>query len=280
MSELADLFSRLTLSSIVDILLVALLFFGLFYLMQGTRAVTLLRGILLLVLAAIIGSTIFHFTAFTWLIRNSLPALLVAIPVIFQPELRRALERLGRPRSLILSRPNSSTTQFIATLSRASGALSKAELGALIVIEGRTGLQEYIDSGVWLDAELSVLLLITIFNKATDLHDGAVIIRDERIAAAGCMLPLSENPDVERDLGTRHRAALGITESTDAIAIVISEETGVISVGQNGRLTRYLDEGNLNRTLTSLLAGHRMNGRGPRLLPALKPSERMKSLLK
>jgi diadenylate cyclase len=267
--DLPDLFSHITVSSIVDILLVASIFFGLFYLMQGTRAVTLVRGILLITFAVLVVSTFLRLPAFTWLIRNSIPALLVGIPVIFQPELRRALERLGRPSSLLTTRRNGSSTQFIATMSRASGALSKQGLGALIVMERNTGLQEYVDTGVLLDAGVTVDLLLTIFNKGTPLHDGAVIIRDERILAAGCTLPLSENPDLERELGTRHRAAVGITETTDAIAIVISEESGVISVGQNSRLTRYLDEGGLNRLLTSLYSPRSTDGRLARTLLVL-----------
>lgn len=250
-----DLFARFNLSSIVDILLVALVFLGLFYLVRGTRAVILLRGILLVAFATVLASTLFDLTAFNWLIRNSIPALLVAIPVIFQPELRRALERLGRPRTLLGGSTTDATTKFLATLSRAAGALSRMQCGALLVIEGRTGLQEYMDTGIKLDAELSVDLVLTIFNKATNLHDGAVMIRDERLYAASCMLPLSESTDVDRDLGTRHRAALGVTESTDAISIVVSEETGAISVAHNGRLIRNLDEGNLNRLLTNLYTG-------------------------
>lgn len=234
--------------------------------MQGTRAVTLVRGILLITFAVLLVSTFLRLPAFTWLIRNSIPALLVAIPVIFQPELRRALERLGRPSSLLIPRRNVSSTQFIATLSHASGAISKHGLGALIIIERNTGLQEYVDTGVLLDAEVTVDLLLTIFNKGTPLHDGAVIIRDERIVAAGCTLPMSENQNLERELGTRHRAGVGITESTDAIAIVISEESGVISVGQNARLTRYLDEGALNRLITSIYAPRSSDGRLARSL--------------
>jgi len=170
---------------------------------------------------------------------------------------------------LLMGRRNTSTIQFIATLSRASGAISKQGLGALLVIERNTGLQEYVDTGVRLDAELSVDLVLTIFRKGTPLHDGAVIIRDERILAAGCTLPLSENPDLERELGTRHRAGVGITETTDAITIIISEESGVISVAQNARLTRYLDEGNLNRLLTSMYAPRSPNGKLGRSLLVL-----------
>lgn len=254
MSE-QDLLARLNASSLVDILLVAFVFLGLFYLVRGTRAVTLLRGILLVAFLGVLASTFLNLTAFNWLIRNSIPALLVAIPVIFQPELRRAFERLGRPRTLIGARTTDATTKFLATISRAAGGLSRKMCGALMIIEGRTGLQEYVDTGVQVDAEVSVDLLLTIFDKHTNLHDGAVILRDERILAASAMLPLSENPDIDRDLGTRHRAALGVTESTDAIAIVVSEETGGISVAHNGRLIRNLDEGNLNRLLTNLHTG-------------------------
>lgn len=275
-----DLLARLTVSSLVDILLVALVFLGLFYLVRGTRAVTLLRGILLVAFVAVLASTVLNLTAFNWLIRNSIPALLVAVPVIFQPELRRAFERLGRPRALIGTRTTDATTKFLATISRAAGALSRQMCGALIIIEGKTGLQEYIDTGVKVDAEVTVDLLLTIFNKHTNLHDGAVLLRDERLFAASCMLPLSENPDVDRDLGTRHRAALGVTESTDAIAIVVSEETGGISVAQNGRLIRNLDEGNLNRLLTNLYTGRSIDGPMRRFLSPLRAVSNPKNLVR
>lgn len=277
MSE-QDLLARLNASSLIDILLVALVFLGLFYLVRGTRAVILLRGILLVAFLAVLASTFLNLTAFNWLIRNSIPAMLVAIPIIFQPELRRAFERLGRPRALIGARATDASAKFLATLSRSAGVLSRQMVGALIVIEGRTGLQEYIDTGVKLDAETSVDLLQTIFNKHTNLHDGAIILRDERILAASCMLPLSENPDVDRDLGTRHRAALGVTETTDAIAIIVSEETGGISVAHNGRLIRNLDEGNLNRLLTNLYTGRATTDPVRRLFAPLLGSNGAKSL--
>jgi diadenylate cyclase len=247
-----ELFSHLDLASVLDIVLVALIFYGLFYLMQGTRAVQLLRGILFLALVVILASNLLHLTAFTWLIRNSLPALLVAIPVIFQPELRRALERLGRPGTLLTTRRGSSAAQVISIVSRAAGQLAARKMGALIVLEGETGLQEYVENGVRLDARLSVDLLLTIFHKNTALHDGAVIVRDDRIISASSMLPLTENPAVDRTLGTRHRAAVGVTEGTDAVVVVVSEETGEISLAHGSRLTRYLSEGELNRMLTAL----------------------------
>lgn len=251
MSTFVELLSHLTFSSILDILLVALVFYGLFYLIQGTRAVQLLRGILLVIFLAVLASNIFQLTAFSWLIRNSIPALLVAIPVIFQPELRRALERLGRPGTL-LSRRNTPTAQIVNIIARSAGELSKHQFGALIVLEGSTGLQDFVDTGIVLDARASSDLLLSIFHKNTALHDGAVIIREDRVAAAACMLPLSESRALERELGTRHRAAVGVTEGTDAIAIVISEETGAISVAYNGRLVRRMDEGELSRVLRRL----------------------------
>jgi diadenylate cyclase len=249
-STFSELLSHFTLSSALDILLVALIFYGLFYFIQGTRAVTLLRGTILIVFLAVLASGVFHLTAFNWLIRNSIPALLVAIPVIFQPELRRALERLGRPGRL-WTRRSVSAVQTINTIARAAGELAEQGSGALVVLEGTTGLQDFIDTGVLLDAQLSADLLLSIFYKNSALHDGAVIIREDRVVAAACMLPLSDN-DLDRDLGTRHRAAIGVTEGTDAIAIVVSEETGRIAVAHNGRLVRRLDEGELNRLLFRL----------------------------
>lgn len=251
LSALSELFSRFSLSSLLDILLVALVIYGLFYLIQGTRAVQLLRGIFFVVLLAVIASSVFQLTAFNWLIRNSIPALLVAIPVVFQPELRRALERLGRPGAL-WSRRNFSASQVITIVTRAARELAEQRCGALIVLEGVTGLQDFVDTGVVLDAQLSPDLLLSIFFKNAALHDGAVIVREDRIVAATCMLPLSENPTLGRELGTRHRAALGVTEGTDAIAVVVSEETGAVSVAHNGRLVRRLDEGELNRLLRRL----------------------------
>jgi diadenylate cyclase len=211
----------------------------------------LLRGIVLVVFLAVLASNVFHLTAFNWLIRNSIPALLVAIPVIFQPELRRALERLGRP-GMLLARRSASAAQTVNTIARAASELAQERFGALMVLEGGTGLQDFVDTGVLLDAHLSDDLLLSIFYKNSALHDGAVIIHEDRLVAAACMLPLSENPSLDRDLGTRHRAAIGVTEGTDAIVVVVSEETGAIAVAHNGRLVRRLDEGELNRLLYRL----------------------------
>lgn len=241
LSTLADLLSHITTSSILDILLVTLIFFGLFYLIRGTRAIQLLRGILLVIFLVVLASNLFQFAALNWLLRNLLPALLVAVPVIFQPELRRALERLGRPGALI-TRRRVSAVQTIKTVARSAGELSLKRMGALIVLEGVTGLKEFIDTGVMLDASLSTDLLLSVFFKNSALHDGAVIVREARAVAAACVLPLSENTLRTHNLGTRHRAAVGVTEGTDAVAVVVSEETGAMSVAHGGHLEYCADE--------------------------------------
>jgi diadenylate cyclase len=248
--------SRLDKVQIVDILIVALLLYLAFLSIRGTRAVQLLWGIGLLVFALVAVSTIFKLTTLSWIVRNSLPALLISIPIIFQPELRRILERLGRaggrmsfPLSLDNGDPELST---IDEITDASARLAERRYGALIILERQTGLQDYVDTGVKIDAAVSSETLVTVFFPNTPLHDGAVIIRGNRIVAAACILPLAEViPDYPK-LGTRHRAAIGITEDTDALAIVVSEQTGIISLAENGRLSRGLDEVRLKNVLLSV----------------------------
>jgi diadenylate cyclase len=239
---------------VVDIVLVSLIFYALLTLVQGTQAVQLLRGLMIIVILTVLVTSIFQLTAFNWLIRNSLPALLVAIPVVFQPELRRLLERLGRSTGgFLYMRPQDATLhQVIDLVSRASNRLGRARHGALIVLERETGLQDIIETGVRIDAEVSEPLLLTLFYPNTALHDGAAIIRRNRVVAAGCVLPLSTANGGDRQLGTRHRAALGVTESTDAIVVVVSEETGIISITHNGRIIRRLDEKRLSKVLSAL----------------------------
>jgi len=242
--------SNLTLTGIVDILVIAVLFYGLLYLIRGTQAVQLLRGTLLLVLAIVLLSNVFQLTAINFLIRSSISAMLIAIPVIFQPELRRALERLGRAgRFFGWTTSEALTNPVIEHITRAAEELSERRHGALIVLERETGLQDIADTGMALDAAVSADLLLTIFFPKTELHDGAALIRHDRIVAARCILPLADRPVMEGHLGTRHMAALGLTERTDAIVIVVSEETGIISVARSGRMVRNLDKGRLSRML-------------------------------
>jgi diadenylate cyclase len=251
---IADLFwylERLGWIDIVDILLVASIFFWLFYLVRGTRAVPLLRGVIFLIIVVLLLGGMVDLRAFGWLIQRALPALLVAVPVIFQPELRRALEQLGRPGTLFGFRTGEreELESALSTITDASETLAQRHQGALIVLERQTGLQEFVESGVELDAKVSYELLLTIFNPNTTLHDGAVIVREGRVLAAACVLPLSTAFLADRQLGLRHRAGIGVTEESDAIAVVVSEERGAISIAHNGRIIRNLDAKRLQKVL-------------------------------
>lgn len=254
MTDISSILLRLDWASVIDILLVSIIFYGLLTIIQGTQAVQLMRGLMIIVIITVVVTSVFQLTAFSWLIRNSLPALLVAIPVVFQPELRRLLERLGRSTGgfLYVRSQENVVREVIQTISQACNQLSLARHGALIVLERETGLQDIIETGVTLNARVSQELLLTIFFPNTTLHDGAVIIRQDHIVAAACVLPLSTTDGGDRQLGTRHRAAVGVTEASDAIAVVVSEETGVISIAHNGRIIRRLDEKRLARILTAL----------------------------
>ncbi len=261
MSDILWVFTRLNLLSVIDILLVALIFYALFRLMQGTQAVQLLRGVIIVVLLTILITSVLKLTAFSWLIRSSLSALLVAIPVIFQPELRRALERVGRA-GFLTNRQESTGDRVIEEVCQACQHLAERRHGALIVLERETGLQEYIDTGIRVGGKVSTELLLTIFFPNTALHDGAVIIREDQIVAAGCVLPLAGDIMPDRQLGLRHRAAVGVTEETDAVAIIVSEETGIISIAHNARMIRRLDVKRLGKILQAFF-----KPRLPRALP-------------
>lgn len=264
MIELERLWTRLNpLTSpfaLIDIFIVTAFFYWLLGIVRGTRAVQLLRGVGILLAIAFLMPAIAsdRLTLLTWLIVNVIsPALIVAIPVLFQPELRRALESLGRSSDLF-GRPfgganRSELLETITVISRAAAQLSQQGVGALIVIECRTQLQEFADRGVILDSRISTPLLLNIFFPNSPLHDMAVIIRGNRILAANVVLPLSEDISGPRRYGTRHRAAKGITEQTDALAVVVSEETGAISLVSDGRMVSYLTETRLRTMLADLM---------------------------
>ena len=261
MSDLSRFWSRLSQLNdplvILDIFLVTLLFFWLLGVIRGTRAVQLLRGIGVVLAIVFVLSTVERLETLRWLLRTIQPALFVTIPILFQPELRRALETLGRTGDLF-NRPfgsanRSELIETITVVSRAAAQLSQQGIGALMVIERETGLQEHADRGVTLDARLAVPLLLNIFYPNSPLHDMAVLIRGNRILAANVVLPLSEEVIGQRRYGTRHRAAKGITEQSDAIAVVVSEETGAISLMNDGRMVSYLNENRLRQMLAGLL---------------------------
>jgi diadenylate cyclase len=245
---------RLSWIDILDILLVAFIFFWLLYLVRGTRAVPLLRGAIFLIIIVALLSSIISLRAFAWIAQQAIPALLVAIPVVFQQELRRALEQLGRAGTLIGRGKGrrAALEQTLTAIAQASRTLSERRHGALVVLERETGLQELIDSGILLDAAITPELLVTVFDPHTVLHDGAAIIRQGRLLAAACVLPLSTAFLADRQLGLRHRAAIGVTEESDAIVIVISEERGSISIAHNGRIIRNLDAKRLEAVLRAM----------------------------
>ena len=265
LAEIAFFLQRLDWLSVVDLALVSLFFFLVISIAKGTQAVFLLRGMTFLIVVIALLSTLLPLPAFSWLLRTALPALLVAVPVIFAPEIRRALERLGRAgQGMSLGAGPSHIDLTIEAMTVAAQRLSERRCGALVVIEREIRLDEYVETGVLLDARLSPELLLQIFHVNTPLHDGAVLVRDGRVAAATCVMPLSASgtlsPSPERQMGLRHRAALGISEVSDAVAIVVSEETGNISVAHNGRMIRRLDQ---NRLRNILFAFYRPHGGSP-----------------
>ncbi|MES0339692.1 MAG: diadenylate cyclase CdaA [Anaerolineales bacterium] len=266
-SELTFFFQRFDLLSAVDVLLVTMAVFFLLRLVRGTQAVALLRGMIVLVITIAVLTSLLNLPAFTWLLEASLPALLIAIPVIFAPEIRRALERLGRTNNMFfLSATPDHIEALIETVCITAQRLSDRRYGALIVIEREVPLADYKETGVALDAELTPQLLLQIFHINTPLHDGAAIIEKDRIAAAGCVMPLSSSGTLsrstDRSMGLRHRAALGISEVSDAVSVVVSEETGGISVTHNGRMIRRLDQARLKNILTAFFRP-RTTGRFP-----------------
>jgi len=250
------LLDRLTWVDALDILIVALIIYSILVLVRGTRADQILQGLAIVLLAGILISSIFHLTLLNWLLRYSIPAALIALPVIFQPELRRLLEYLGRS-SKVMNLPRTSfsrgTERTIDEITQAAVRLKdRRQPGALICIERSTGLEDYAATGVRMDALVSAELLLTIFFPNSPLHDGAVIIRGDRVIAAAVLLPLSDAVSAYADMGTRHRAALGLTEQTDALAIIVSEETGTISLAEHGRLIRNVSEERLRRMLLAI----------------------------
>ncbi|EPZ45942.1 diadenylate cyclase CdaA [Alicyclobacillus acidoterrestris] len=246
---------------VIDILFVAFVLYFLLLLIRGTRAVQLLKGAMIVVIVTLI-SQLLHLSASNWLLGKIIQIGFFAIPVVFQPELRRALEQLGRGGFWSLSlnqQGQEEDQQTVNEIVKATQVLSKTKIGALIVIERRTGLSEYIETGTSIEGHVSSELFINLFIPNTPLHDGAVIVRNNQIVAAGCFLPLTENRSLDKQLGTRHRAALGITEQSDGVAVVVSEETGRVSVGVDGVLHRSLDEQGLKTLLTNLLVAKRSN---------------------
>lgn len=266
LANLIFIFERLTWVSVVDILLVTTVFFTFLLLLRGTQAMVLLRGALLLVALLGLLTSLQVLPAFSWLVGTTLPSVLFAIPVIFAPEIRHALERLGRAGLMQpASKYSAQILDTVGAIVSAATRLSDRHHGALIIIQRSDRLDEYIQTGVRLEAQVSPELLMQVFYPNTPLHDGAVIVIGTRLVAAACVMPLSASgvlvrtPD--RQMGLRHRAALGISEVSDAVAVVVSEETGSISVVHSGRMFRHLSAEKLENILRAFFHPERM-GRG------------------
>lgn len=254
MEYLKDLFLNIRIRDILDILIVALAFYKLFMLIRETRAEQLIKGLLILFALTKVSEWL-QFHTLNWILDTTMTVGVMAILIVFQPELRRGLEYLGRSRfftkSFVEIRGERLSEVFDEIVD-AVASLSRQKIGALIVIERETGLNEIVETGTKIDGKVSSDLLINIFIPNTPLHDGAVIIKDDKIKAAGCFLPLTENSSLSKELGTRHRAALGISERSDCLSIIVSEETGAISIAENGSLARYLDTKTLKQILLDM----------------------------
>ena len=258
LTNILFIFQRLDWLGVIDILLVTLIFFGVLYIVRDTQAMILLRGIILVLVLVALLTSLANLPAFSWLVRTALPALVFAIPVIFAPEIRRALERIGRAGTFFRASNKNTSEEMQHTIQAvvaAAARLSARQHGALIILERFDHLDEYVRSGVVLQSDVTPEMLMQTFYPNTPLHDGAVIIAGRKIVAAACVLPLSASGILarspERQMGLRHRAALGISEVTDAIAVVVSEQTGAISIAHTGRIIRQLDVERLENILVA-----------------------------
>ncbi len=258
--QLQGIMSTLGIPDVLDILLVAIILYKVYEMLEDTRAITLVRGVIFL-LALTLFFNWLNLHAIYWLLSKTVTLLFVALPIVFQPELRRGLEHLGQGR--FFAHPtflNDEDAQYvIQELDSALRELSAVKTGALIVLERNMGLNDICRTGVQIDGLVSKELLRNIFFVNTPLHDGAVVIRGKRVVSAGCLLPLTENRSLSTELGTRHRAAIGLSEQCDALILVVSEETGIISVAENGHIHRRVDSERLYRYLKPIFAPEKIS---------------------
>ena len=250
-----NVFHRPGLSDIFDILLVAIVIYELILLTRQTRGSAVLKGLVLLLL--IVGvSDLLGLTALNWMLMTIVNNGVVVLVILFQPELRKALEQMGRSMMMMRDKKRSDdsdeNSRIITEIITCLTNLSRRRVGALIVFERKTGLQDVIETGISIDSQISSALLENIFEPNTPLHDGAVVIRGSRVMAAACILTLTEGQGISHELGTRHRAAIGVSETTDAVVLIVSEETGIISMAKGGRLTRHLDPKSLREILEGM----------------------------
>ena len=241
--KLIGLASTIRSLDVLEILLVAIIFYKLYAMIEGTRAITLVKGILVLFLTNFF-CNLLQLNLLSWIFEKIMTWAFILFPIVFQPEIRRTLERIGQGKFFFQEKTSldeAEANKVIEELVKAAKSLSATKTGALIVIERKMGLNDLGDTGIKLDAMITAELIGNIFFVNTPLHDGAAIVRGKRIYAAGCLLPLTEKQGLSKELGTRHRAAIGVSEQCDALILVVSEETGIISIAENGKLTRHLD---------------------------------------
>jgi diadenylate cyclase len=253
---LIDIIKTMRINDVIDILIIAYVLYRLILVIHKTRAEQLLKGLAVLIVITKVSEWL-QIRTVNYILRNAMTVGVIALLIVFQPELRRGLESLGRSGFLgknffFFNEEEKDMSEVLGEICDAVQFLSRSKIGALIVLERETGLNELIETGIAMDSKISSELLINTFIPNTPLHDGAVIIRGDRIMAAGCFLPLTDNQNLSSELGTRHRAGIGVTEISDAVAIIVSEETGTISLAQNGRLSRHLDAKTLKEVLSSI----------------------------
>jgi len=253
---LIDIIKTMRINDVIDILIIAYVLYRLILVIHKTRAEQLLKGLAVLIVITKVSEWL-QLRTVNYILRNAMTVGVIALLIVFQPELRRGLESLGRSGFLgknffFFNEEEKDMSEVLGEICDAVQFLSRSKIGALIVLERETGLNELIETGIAMDSKISSELLINTFIPNTPLHDGAVIIRGDRIMAAGCFLPLTDNQNLSSELGTRHRAGIGVTEISDAVAIIVSEETGTISLAQNGRLSRHLDAKTLKEVLSSI----------------------------
>ena len=256
-----NIVSSVGLTDILDIAIVAFLVYTVLGFIRETRAEQLAKGLLVLVVVTLL-SDIFHLYTLHWILSNLMTVGLLALVVLFQPELRRALEKLGRSKFINITGDvdKADAKSIVTEMSKAIELMSASRTGALMVIERETTLNDIVETGTIIDAAISTEMIGNVFYEGAPLHDGAVIVRGGRLYAAGCVLPLTQNKKLGKELGTRHRAGIGITEASDALVIIVSEETGVISLAQNGELTRFVDVKKIEKTLLGLYLQEEQKG--------------------
>lgn len=273
-----NIVSSVGITDVLDIAIITFLVYKLLGFIRETRAEQLAKGLLLLVVATVLSKWM-HLYTLHWLLSGLISAGLVAIVVIFQPELRRALEYLGRSRitNIFGEVDKEEAKRIVGQFVEAVDSMSASRTGALIAIEREISLNDIVETGTVIDSQITAQMIGTIFYEGTPLHDGAVIVRGDKLYAAGCVLPLTQNKELNKELGTRHRAGIGITENSDALVIIVSEETGIISIAQNGKLTRFLDGKTIEKKLLNLyFEGETEQKLSDRISKALKGGKNVK----